>query len=235
MIDIQKFDGAEQMEQLLADNVATLLESFVDEKGHATLCVPGGRSPKNFLHLLASKPMPWEKIMITLTDERWVATDSPESNEYQLREQLLQCAVSDTWFLPLKMDFPSPVEAIQACEERLLESTSNLDVVILGMGEDGHFASLFPHDEALDKGLDIAGSASCVAVTSQGDSNRISLTMKMFMTAKKIILLIKGEAKWDALQRAIAPENRYDASDMPIRAMINQDRVPFQVFWSPEK
>ncbi len=234
MIDIQKFDDAEHMERLLAQNVATLLESLIKEKGQATLCVPGGRSPKNFLHYLACKSVPWDKVMITLTDERWVATDSPESNEYQVREQLLQSEVTNAWFLPLKMNFPSPVEAVQACEERLLESAPKLDVVILGMGEDGHFASLFPHDKALDKGLDITGSARCVAVSSQADFNRISLTMKMFMTARKIILLIKGEAKWAALQRAIEPENRYDASEMPIRAMINQDRVPFQVYWSPE-
>ena len=234
MIDIQKFENAEQMETLLAESVSALLTSIIDEKGQATLCVPGGKTPLNFLHLLASQSLEWAKVKITLTDERWVSSDAALSNERLIREQLLRCAVTDAWFIPLKLDFPTAVEAVQACEEHLMEEIAELDVVVLGMGDDGHFASLFPHDPSLEKGLDCSGSARCVAVTSQGDVQRISLTLPFLLSARKIILLIKGQKKWDAFQRAIEPKNRYDASEMPIRAVINQDQVPFQVYWSPE-
>ena len=107
------------------------------------------------------------------------------------------------------------------------------DVVLLGMGADGHVASLFPHNPVLPRALDPDGEAfACAAEVAQaaGASARMSLTLRALLDTRRIAILVKGQDKLDAWRRALAGD---DQAEMPVRALLRQDRAPVAFFWAP--
>jgi 6-phosphogluconolactonase len=170
---------------------------------------------------------PWAKTFVTLTDERWVSLRDPVSNERLVRERLLRGRAAAAHFIPLKTDDRTPAEALEAADARIAAMPRPFDAVVLGMGEDGHFASLFPGNTALKVGLDPICADNVVAVTARGaagSAQRLSLTLSALTDARWIALMLTGKAKLDRLQRP---------GRTPIAALLKQTRVPIEAFWAP--
>jgi 6-phosphogluconolactonase len=206
--------------------IATALEEGVKLRGRASFAGAGGRTPGETYAWLSTAELPWDKVTVTLTDERWVDPDSPQSNEALLRDTLLQEKGAAARLIPLWSAAPTPEAAARAAGP-ILAHELPFDVVLLGMGEDGHFASLFPGSPALVVGLDVTSKALLVAAP-EGEpaplQPRISLTLAALLQSRLILLLVTGEAKLKLLE---APGNA------PIAALLKTPGAPVRILWAP--
>ncbi|MEM7588161.1 MAG: 6-phosphogluconolactonase [Acidobacteriota bacterium] len=213
----------------LAERVASDLRSAVAERGTASLVVSGGSTPRPFFDRLSRTELPWQHVAVTLADERWVPADHPDSNERLVRKTLLVEAAADARFVSLVNDAATPEAGRDACERALATIPRPFDVVVLGMGGDGHTASLFPETTELTAGLDPFSSDACLAVNPKTAPHaRMSLTLRAILDSRRLILHITGDGKWDVYQRALEPG---PASELPIRAALQSGRV--EVWWAP--
>jgi len=213
----------------LADFIESELTDAVAKRGFASLVVSGGSTPKPLFEALAQRQLPWNKITVTLADERWVDVSSKDSNEGMLRETLLRGAASQATFVPLKNTAESAAEGREMCHETLAEMTDSFDLVVLGMGEDGHTASLFPGVSG--PALDSNSLELCAAIIPpEAPHERMTLSARALLNSRKIVLHIVGERKQQIYKDALKPGS---ADEFPIRVVLHQDRVPVDVYWSP--
>ncbi|UZE94557.1 6-phosphogluconolactonase [Alkalimarinus alittae] len=202
----------------------------------ASIAVSGGNTPKALYEQLSTVALDWPKISVTLTDERWVDTNHPDSNEGMVRRHLLKHNAVSASFLSLKTRHTTAKEGALVLSKMLKDQLPSVDFVLLGMGSDGHFASLFPHTESLVKGLDKGDLTRCIDTFAPVEpKQRISLTLSMLLTAKKIYLLITGDDKLSVYRRACLNDQINHTSTLPIAAVLNQTEVPVEVFWSPSE
>lgn len=223
------FDHPAQLAEALAESVAEDLRAAIRERNQASLVLSGGTTPVLFLEALSRQLVPWHKVAITLADERWVGPDDPASNEKLIRDKLLQGDPADARFVPLKTAAASPEEGAAEAESRVATLARPFDVVVLGMGEDGHIASLFPHHPAL-----LAGAAKerhlCLPVTLASGPPRLTLSLRALLDSRRIILLFTGEKKWQTYRLAIG---RGPIAELPVRAILGRGREPIDIYWSP--
>lgn len=218
---IETFSPTAAAADAAAVAIGRQLAEALKTHGRASLVVTGGRSPGPVFDRLRLQPgIDWSRVVVTLSDERCVGPDDPASNARAVRERLLVGEAAKAHFVPL---WPPPDPAA-------LKAMQPFDAVMLGMGEDGHIASLIPGDPGLAAGLDPANPEMTVSVPEGLGSPpvaRISLTFAALSQARAIFLLIAGEAKREVIARAQA------GADLPVRALISQSRVPVRVLWSP--
>ncbi len=224
--EIEAYGTAEEAAMAAAEAIADWLHAGLSENDRASFVGTGGSSPGPVYDLLATLPLPWEQISVTLSDERWVPPTAPDSNARQLRERLLTGEAASARFIPLWSDAPTAEDAAEAAE-MALEDLFPADVILLGMGEDGHIASLFPGSPVLEEGLDPFGGSLVIAVPT-GDPGptveRISLTLYALKQSFLTVVLIRGEAK-----RRIIKER----DGLPIHALFRASDMPVRVIWSP--
>lgn len=212
----------------LADVIETELTAAVESRGHASLVVSGGNTPRPLFKALAQRPLPWKNITITLADERWVDTESADSNEAMIRAVLLQGFATDAKFIPLKNSAATAIEGRSQCQMSLSKIASPFDLVILGMGDDGHTASLFP--TVAGSALDSNKHELCASITPlTAPHERMSLSAWAILNSRRILLHIVGENKWQVYQKAM---QKGLIDDLPIRVVLHQDKVPVDVYWS---
>lgn len=227
--ELRKFPQRGELDRTLAADVTAILMEAIANSGRATLAVSGGSTPVNFFQLLSRQNLPWEKITVTLVDERWVDPSHPDSNEKLVRETLLVGAASRARFLALK----NPAETAATGEKTCAEAVSRLgrfDLVILGMGADGHTASLFPGSDALTAGLAMDSDRRCIAVTPlRAPHDRMSLTLPAILDAKRIAIHICGPEKHRVLEAA---ERSDDPEILPICAILHQSVTPVSVYYA---
>lgn len=224
--EIEAYDTAEAAAMAAAEAIADWLAAGLDENGRASFVGTGGSSPGPVYDLLATLPLPWAQVSVTLSDERWVPPSSPDSNERQLRERLLVGEAAAAAFVPLWSGAPTAEDAAETAELAVADLLP-ADVVLLGMGEDGHFASLFPGSPVLEEGLDPLGGSFVIAVP-RGEpapgAERLSLTLYALKQAFLTIVLVRGEAKRRIIE---------DRDDKPIHALFRAADMPVRVIWSP--
>ncbi len=226
-----RFRTAPALALALAADIGDWLANGLAVRPRASLVLSGGSTPVPLFHALREIDLDWSRVDITLADERWVAPDHADSNEGLLRRELLQGAVAAARLLPLKTPAATPGQGLAECSRRLAEIPRPFDVVVLGAGADGHFASLFPGTEALAQGLDPDGAASCVACTPpEAPHPRISLTLAALLNTRRLVLHITGEEKWSVYQRALTGG---ESGALPLRAVFEQTRVQADVYWAP--
>jgi 6-phosphogluconolactonase len=217
------FDTLMEASQACATYIAELLQQALLVRESASLAVSGGQTPRQMLSLLNKAMLPWSAIGVTLADERWVPPHHPKSNEKLLRETLLRYQAANARFFPLYMPGESPEQAVNILPEVLHHLPLPLDVVQLGMGDDGHFASLFPYSPAL---LEI--EQLLVAVPPEdGGLPRLSLSRKAIFSSRHLILLISGKEKLQTYLQALRPG---DPQALPIRYVLHQEAVAVDVF-----
>lgn len=223
---IEVHETAEEAALATAEAIADWLAAGLAESERAVFVGTGGSTPGPVYDLLSTLPIPWEQVSVTLSDERWVPPTSPESNERQLRERLMVGEAAAARFVPLWSDAPTAEDAAEAAE-LAVEDLFPADVVLLGMGEDGHIASLFPGSPVLEEGLDPLGGSLVIAVPVGAPAptiERLSLTLYALRQAFLILVLIRGEAKRRIIE---------DRDDLPIHALFRASDMPVRVLWSP--
>lgn len=218
---------ATRLASLLAEQVARALDFAVDTHGHASLVVSGGRSPIPFFEALSRQSLDWSKVQVSLADERWVAPDHADSNEQLVRRHLLQNQAASASLLGLYRAGPTLEEAAASADAALAELKQPIDVLVLGMGEDGHTASLFPGSPLLAEALREDCSALCLPMQAPAaPEQRISMTYPLLASARLQCLTIQGQAKLDTLAQALTA----DPLQMPIRAFLHS---PLEIYWCP--
>jgi 6-phosphogluconolactonase len=231
--DDRLFDDRESLFAALAMEITVRLNDAVTERGRASLVATGGTTPGPLYDALSAEPAPWDKVEITLTDERWVAPDGDDSNEGLVRRRLLRDRAAAAELIGLKTPDATPAEAEEKVNHALAGMTRPFDIVILGMGEDGHIASLFPHAPELIRAMR-AGPASLVCAVDRpeaaGAAARLSMTLPAILGARWIVLLIEGQDKLDVVRRA---RELRDAEALPVSAVLDQSNVPVEVWWAP--
>jgi 6-phosphogluconolactonase len=226
---LQEFENTSALDIALADDVSTYLKERIEQHGSASLVVSGGRTPLGFFHRLSQRSLDWSQVTVTLADERWVDSDHSDSNEKLVRENLLINNASQAQFLALKNSAKSATDGCQELE-KILSTMGPFSAVILGMGDDGHTASLFPGTSTLATGLDMYSGLNCVAVTPiDAPHERMSLTLPRLLNTDFLAVHISGLSKHKVLQQARAGTS---VTELPIRAILQQDIRPVTVFWS---
>ncbi len=214
---------AEEQARWLAMEVADELHQCITQRGVAHLAVSGGRSPEAFLRQLADYTLDWSAVRLTLVDERWVPPEDAESNA-GLLQRCLAAHWSALHWLPLYRGVSPEADAQAAGTELAL--WSGLDLVVLGMGADGHTASLFPDLPDWPVLCAANNRQHCVALPATDTRQaRLSLTGRLLHSAPRQLLAISGQAKLDTLQQACnAP------SALPVGAFL---KSPLEIVYSP--
>lgn len=226
-----RFPDSVTLSHALAGEIQVDLDEAMQIRGTASLVVSGGRTPVRLFQQLRTEKLDWSRLWVTLADERWVETDSPASNERLVREHLLVGAAASARFVGLKNPAPTPEAGADWTWRALSRVPHPYDVIVLGMGEDGHIASLFPGSLTLARALDCSAPPGCVAVNAlTAPHARVSLNLTALLDSRRIILHIEGETKWQVYQRARASG---PASELPVRAVLHQQEVPVDVYWAP--
>ncbi|MEW9623000.1 6-phosphogluconolactonase [Rhodanobacter geophilus] len=216
----------------LAERVATQLREAIAARGTAVIAVSGGSTPKDFFARLSREALDWAKVAITLVDERWVPDTDERSNAKLVETTLLQDAARAARFVPLYTGAPTPEAGLAEAGARIAALPAPFDVVVLGMGEDGHTASFFPGGDHLAAALDPHGTAKVLPMHAPGAGEpRITLTLPVLLDTRALYLLVSGEKKRDLL--ADVRLGLADAKNHPVRAVVQQDRVPLAVYWCP--
>jgi 6-phosphogluconolactonase len=224
----RRFETGVAMAEALASAIAEALLRSIAETGSASLILSGGRTPERMFDELSRFRLPWNRVKITLADERLVPATDPESNERLLRDHLLAREAQAAVFIPLWQGEGDPVESA-------IEAVCNMErpfaTVVLGLGEDGHIASLFRGIPDLVRALDPAADLTAIFVPGQASRRpRVSLTVATLLDARSIALSFTGEAKRRVFESALAPGA---VEDLPVRAILRQTKVPVDVYWSP--
>jgi len=226
----REFPDAASAASALAGDVARTLRAALASRAAASLVVSGGRSPIGFFHELRDVPLDWARVTLALADERWVDASSDASNEHLVREHLLQGRAAAARFVGLKSAAASARAALPEREGALRDVLAGADMLVLGMGDDGHIASLFPQAAGLAEAMDLSKPAALVAIDPpHAPHARISLNLPALLNARAASLLIQGAAKRAVLERACAPGA---SEDLPIGAFARAARVPLNVYWS---
>ena len=231
MMRLNEFKNPEACNAQLSHVLGESIDKVLVQKAVCNMALAGGNTPKALYALLSKLPLPWEKIQVTLSDERWVDVNHNDSNEKMVRTELLINHAKKSRFIPLKNAKHSPSDAMSLCDSNLKHNMPKLDIVVLGMGDDGHFASVYPNIENLQALLNLQQSRTCQAVCPTGKSPRMSLTLAYLLTAKTIYLLISGQRKKDIISN-VSLGNSLSAS-YPVSTLINQQICPVEVYWSP--
>lgn len=219
---------AEALAAAVAARIAERLRAGIAARGVARLALSGGRSPIAMFTQLAQAELDWSRVTITLVDERWVAVDHADSNERLLRDHLLVGPVAQAGFVGLKTSAATAAEALAERSARLQAQLLPLDVAVLGMGEDGHTASLFPGAAGLADALAADGEAVLAAIDPPAAPHaRISLTIAALLASRHLLLPIAGAAKQAVYARA---RDGASAFDLPVAAVLQQSRVPVDVY-----
>jgi 6-phosphogluconolactonase len=222
------FTDAQQLNTEFADTIARLLSSEINTAGTASLVVSGGRTPMGLFEALSKKQIDWSRVVVTLVDDRWVDEGHDDSNAKLVKTHLLKNEAAAARFVSLKTEHEDAYDAESSVEELLKDIEMPFTVIILGMGEDGHTASLFPCSNELKKGLDRENKNRCLAVTPKtAPHQRMSLTLNSIVTSKNVFLHLTGTVKKQVLEKAMTA----DSEIKPIVSVINQAEV--SLYWAP--
>lgn len=225
----QRFSSREQATRAVVERVGGVIELAVESRGRASLLVPGGNTPIPIFEALAQCDLPWDSVYISLTDERRVPITDPDSNAALVKRHLLQDRAASAHFYPLHRDAMDSRADEAACSAALGMLPRPFDAVILGMGDDGHTASLFADDPALSAALNLHTEARCAATRApKPPFERLSLTLATLLESRWIGLPIHGLEKWHTLEQALASQ---DPLRYPVAALLAQQQVPVHVYW----
>ncbi len=211
-----------------AEFIVERLRERLAETDSAALIVSGGSSPVRCFERLAAASLEWPRVRVLMSDERWVPADSDDSNEKFVRTHLLQRNAAAAVLLPVYAAGRTPAERCAELDAELAAIARPYACALLGMGNDGHFASLFPDAANLAPGLDLDTAPGYIPVSTATSSHpRVSMTLSTVVASNAVILLIFGGDKRDVYEAAAAGENNY-----PVTALLRQQRLPVQVFWA---
>ncbi len=230
MIEFKVFDSKDAASAALADHIAKRLKSAVAQRGSASIVVSGGASPLPTYRALRRHRLPWHKVTIVPSDERLVPPDHEDSNAGMLHRELMQEETATANLLSLTGTANPDNLQLASLNTQLGKLARPLDIVLLGMGDDGHTASLFPDSPNIANALN-STDFCVVQEPAHLEVARLSLTPALLLDTREIILLFFGTDKRAVYERAAA---RGDVEEMPIRFVLQQKITPVVTFWAPE-
>ncbi len=212
-----------------AEAIRAALVTDLEQGPGAGLVVSGGSTPVDCFAALSRAELDWSGVSVYLSDERCVPPSHEDSNEAMVRRTLLSGPAAAAEMVGVWREGEGVDGLCEALDRRLEARTRPFAAVLLGMGADGHFASLFPDFSGLSAGLDLANPAHCLPVaTAASPHPRISLTLSTLVRTRRLILLAFGEAKRSVLEDAAEGRGAY-----PVQALLAQDRTPVTIAWAP--
>ncbi|MCC5451777.1 6-phosphogluconolactonase [Rheinheimera sp. UJ51] len=229
-MNLQTFTDSNALNQAFAQQLLTILSTTIAERGQATLVVSGGRTPLALFSTLANTELAWDKVTILLADDRYLPTSAEHSNERLVKANLLQQHAAKAHFISLYAEAADAFAAVPQILPRVA-ALPTFDAVILGMGEDGHTASLFPCSQQLAAGLADDAPAVLATEPTSAPYQRISLSKARLLDSRHIFLHLVGENKYPVLQQALADT---DPMEMPIRAFLQHPSISIDVMYAPQ-
>lgn len=222
------FSSSDTLARNLANDVAAAIEHRLAAEGAAGLVVSGGSTPTPFLRDLASRELDWSNVFVTVADERRVPADDPASNLRLVRAAFANAPAS----LAMLVDIDATAtDAAARWSDALVRMPRPFAAVILGMGDDGHFASLFPGMPGLAAALNPTQPESVVeGIAPVEPRARLSLTLPILLDTGLLVLHVTGDSKLATLQRASCPGSPLE---IPVRALLQQRRVPLEIYHAP--
>jgi 6-phosphogluconolactonase len=214
----RSFPDGKTLAKAFAQWTAELLRASIDKRGEALLIVSGGTTPKRYFAALALEDVDWSHVTITLADERRVPDDSPRSNARLVRETLLRERAAAARFVRLADTRLAPDVELANANARIAELPFPADLVVLGMGDDGHTASWFPGGDNLEQAIDPNTPALVLPMRAPDAAEpRLTLTARVILGACALALHVEGSEKLKILERALSAG---PIEDMPIRAAL---------------
>ncbi len=230
-IKFKEYSSRSALVTTLSDQIGSLLTAGITDNGRASLAVSGGSTPVELFERLSETDISWQDVVITLVDERWVEPADDDSNEHLVRTHLLKNRADDAVFIGMKNSALSAGAGEEQYEQQLHKIPRPFDVLILGMGNDGHTASLFPGAEKLTAATDMESGRICLGIAPlTAPHERMTLTLPMILDSREIILHITGREKKEVLQAALEEGS---VEQMPIRFILRQQTTPVTVYWAP--
>lgn len=227
-----EFNDREQFNDALVKRLVESLQSAALSQKNVIFGVSGGSTPLPIYQALAQKELAWNRIKLLLVDERNVPTNHADSNERNIREAFGSNQQAIKNIIGLWSDKADVATAAVAADQKLALINEVMDIVVLGMGEDGHFASLFPTAILFNQAISINGSRFILPISPMPDHAphaRLSMSLAYIQRAKRIILAITGEKKRQVLQQAISEGN---AHHLPIAALLKANPSAVEIYWS---
>jgi len=227
-VDFYSSNNSESLASDLCQCIGEILTEAIRKRGRASIAVSGGTTPIALFKEFSLLSIDWTKIDLTLVDERWVDSKNANSNELLVRTHLIKNKADKVNFIPLKNDSKTAKEGQIYSEKMLRKIRLPFDTVVLGMGSDGHTASLFPCSVELSEAMNLNNSNYLISTSPKtAPYQRLSLTARVIFDSKNIFLHLNGSSKLDTLESAM--EYR-DASKMPICAFLEKGLT---IYWSP--
>lgn len=223
-VSLAEFASRQEASEALANDLYSRLDGVLTRQDSARLVVSGGTSPVAMFHHLRQLPLDWGRITVIPSDERVAPAGHSDRNDAMIARELLRgpaAAATLSGMLP-RSDPPADGEVLGADPGRF-------DAVVLGMGDDGHTASLFPDSPSIERDLDSPETTVFVTVPRLG-AERISLTPRTLLNAPRIDLLFFGNSKRMVFEQAMQPG---PVAALPIRIVLHQQHVPVHVYWAP--
>ncbi len=217
-----RFETLADASEALAEAVAIRLAAAIAERGSALLAVPGGTTPARFLRALGAQPLAWDRVTLMPTDERFVAPTDPASNERMIREAFAPLSEAGAGFV----SFHNAGDDLAAAARSLnvvLAQLPEIDILVSGMGADGHIASLFPGDDAAAAA---PPDVHAIAAQPAGLPPRLSLSPARLASAGWAALLIAGSEKEETMQAAQELAGAY-----PVGILLRRARG-LDVYWA---
>ncbi|WP_306119235.1 MULTISPECIES: 6-phosphogluconolactonase [unclassified Roseitalea] len=233
MGDIRRhdYDTRDQLAEALAAGISGVLAGGIATRGHATLAVSGGSTPRRFFEALSRADLDWASVMVLLVDERLVPPDHERANAGLVRRHLLRNRAAEARFVPYVVDGHTPAECARLSQAAFEQDGHRLDACVLGMGTDGHTASFFPGGDTLGEALDPQAAQKVIALYAEAAGEpRLTLTLGPILDARFVALHIEGAEKRKVFEAALDGD---DTNQMPVRAVLKQDIAPVHVFWAP--
>ena len=227
-----EYDSLDELADAVAGDVGFIIESAVDARDASLIAVPGGKTGPAIFRKLAAQKLPWKKMTIIPTDDRLVAVDSELSNVRELARAFLPLGAR---VVPLTSEAAGDYKlAGNAADARLQDLSWPPDLVWLGMGADGHVASIFPGAD-LQAALDAPKARRAIGtmpeqLPEEAPVARVTLTRAAILSARTVLITITGQQKRDVLEQAIADGH---SSRLPVGRVLAEAEQPIDIHWCP--
>ncbi|HWT14890.1 MAG TPA: 6-phosphogluconolactonase [Patescibacteria group bacterium] len=228
---MHEYADADALAESCALRIDDAIDSALLERGRAVLALAGGRTSPPIFRRLTPGTRDWSRVHIVPSDERWVNADHPDGNLRQMRDAF--AGADGIHWLPLVPAQPCGDADASFAIKVLAPYPQAFDVCVLGMGTDGHFASLFPGAANLAQALDLANADAAVAIVpdpmpAAGAHARVSLTLARILNSRRLLLAITGNDKRRVLERA-----RDGGTRLPVAALLAAAHPAASIHWSP--
>ncbi|MDV3256790.1 MAG: 6-phosphogluconolactonase [Sphingomonas sp.] len=226
-----EYDSVDEMADAVAGDIGFIIESAIDARGEALIALPGGETPKPVFARLAAAKLPWKKVTIIPGDERLVPMQDELSNVRMIAAAFLPTGAR---VIPITGDIADYRLAGNSADARLQDLKWPPDLVWLGMGSDGHTASIFNGPD-MDDALNAPKARRAVGVMpepmpAEAPVPRVTLTRSAILSARTILVTIRGQEKRELLEQAIEAGH---SSKLPIGRVLAEAEQPIDIHWCP--